>query len=149
LSGFPPDGLPANEKSIEVRNLLRGFALGLPTGEEVAEWIGEKPLSPKEVASGPHQQLLSSSIFEGKTPLWYYILKEAELNGANRLGRVGSSIVAETLVGLIKNSRYSILDAPNWQPRFTKRRVPGTDLPLFEMVDLLDFAGVVNPLSDP
>jgi hypothetical protein len=149
MAGFPPGNLPANQTSITVRNLLRGFALRLPTGEEVANYIGEKPLSPEEAASGPHQQLLRSPIFKGKTPLWYYILKEAEWNGGNRLGRVGSRIVAETLVGLIKNSRYSILDAPNWQPRFTKRRVPGTNLPLFEMVDLLEFAGVVNPLSDP
>ncbi len=149
MTGFPADNLPANQKSITVRNLLRGFALGLPTGEEVAKVIGEKPLSPAEAASGPHQQLLSSPIFEGKTPLWYYILKEAELNGENRLGPVGSRIVAETLVGLIKNSRYSLLDAPNWQPRFTKRRDPKTNLPLFEMVDLLEFADVINPLSDP
>ena len=38
---------------------------------------------------------------EGSAPLWYYILKEAEVrHHGHHLGDVGSRIVAETLVGL-------------------------------------------------
>ena len=53
-------------------------------------------------------------VFEGKTPLWYYVLREAEYFGVDRephdeerplggqhLGPVGSHIVAETFLGLL------------------------------------------------
>jgi len=147
MNNFPHGNLPPEKRSITVRNLLRGFALGLPTGEEVARCIGEEPLSRGQVASGPYQELLSAPAFEGKTPLWFYILKEAELNGGSKLGTVGGRIVAETLIGLIENSRYSILEAPGWLPRYTERRDEKAGLPLFEMVDLLQFADVVNPIG--
>jgi hypothetical protein len=94
--------------------------------------------------------LLLSPLFKGKTPLWYYILKEAELNGGSRLGRVGSRIVAETLVGVIKNSRYSILNEHNqfiWYPSYGRGEA-GTESATFEMVDLLSFADVVNSLGE-
>jgi hypothetical protein len=144
--GFPDTKLEKMQKAIAVRNLLRGFYLGLPTGEEVAEWIGETPLKHEEVADGPHRQLLADPDFQGKTPLWYYVLKEAELNGGSKLGRVGSRIVAETLIGLIKKSPYSILDDPGWRPKFG-RPAQGAEPEHFEMIDLLDFAGVVDPLG--
>jgi hypothetical protein len=148
IPGFPAKGLLPEQKSITVRNLLRGFALGLPTGEEVAERMGETPLGYDEVASGPHRELLSTRLFKGRTPLWYYILKEAECGGGNRLGRVGSRIVAETLVGLIENSPYSILAAPDWRPSYG-RNTPGKESPTFGMIDLLHFAfaGAVNPIG--
>ncbi len=146
--GFPDTKLEKMQKAITIRNLLRGFYLGLPTGEEVAEWIGETPLTHKEVADGPHEKLLSDPVFRGKTPLWYYILKEAELNGGSLLGRVGSRIVAETLVGLIKKSPCSILEDPGWRPKFG-RPAQGTEPEKFEMIDLLKFALAeeVNPLG--
>ena len=143
---FDHENLPPEKRAITVRNLLRGFALGLPTGEEVAGCIGETPLRHEEVARGPHRGVLSTRAFKGKTPLWYYILKEAELNGGSRLGPVGSRIVAETFVGLIKNSCYSILNEPRWYPKYT-RRDPGTASARFEMADLIDFAGGVNPVA--
>jgi hypothetical protein len=38
------------------------------------------------------------------TPLWYYVLKEAEVKaGGLTLGPVGGRIVAEVLVGLIES----------------------------------------------
>jgi hypothetical protein len=154
VEGFPAEKIDKMQRAITVRNLLRGFYLGLPTGEEVAEWVGETPLTRKQVASGPHESLLDDPVFWGKTPLWYYILKEAELLGfgpdgvpGNRLGPVGSRIVAETLIGLIKHSPYSILDAPKWYPKYTSRGEPGTESALFGMIDLLDFADVVDPVA--
>jgi Animal haem peroxidase len=157
IPGFPAQNVPPERRSITVRNLLRGFALGLPTGEQVAEALGETPLAPEEVSSGPHGGLLSTPVFKGRTPLWYYILKEAELKGfgpdgkpGNRLGRVGSRIVAETLVGLIQNSSPSILNGPDWYPSYG-RGTPGTKSATFGMVDLLHFAfeGAVNPIGGP
>lgn len=158
-TGFDPGKLPPEKQSISVRNLLRGFALGLPTGEEVAARMGEDALTYEELASGStYADLLGSPAFMGKTPLWYYILKEAEVKrGGSRLGRVGGRILAETLIGLIRNSRYSILSSPGWYPIYTDRGVPGTDSAKFGMVDLLTFivpdaAGLpndINPYKEP
>ncbi|HEX8293939.1 MAG TPA: heme peroxidase family protein [Pyrinomonadaceae bacterium] len=153
VTGFPDEKIEKMQKAITVRNLLRGFYLGLPTGEEAAEWMGETPLTRKEVTSGPHAALLNDPVFQGKTPLWYYILKEAELLGfgpngtpGNRLGPVGSRIVAETLVGLVKHSSHSILKDRDWRPAYG-RRDPLSGETHFGMIDLLHSAGVVSPVS--
>ena len=36
-----------------------------------------------------------------RTPLWFYILAEAEKGGGNKLGEVGSFLVASTFVGVL------------------------------------------------
>jgi hypothetical protein len=146
IPNYPHLNLPETHRSIMVRNLLRGFALGLPTGEEVAEQLGETPLSPEEVSHGLGKEILSDSAFYGRTPLWYYILKEAELNGGSRLGPVGSRIIAETFVGLIRKSPYSILATPGWRP-VLGRPVPGAKGQRFEMTDLLNIADCVDPIG--
>jgi hypothetical protein len=148
-SVVPSGGDPADDeqaKSISVRNLRRGFYLRLPTGEEVAKRIGETPLKPEEVAAGPHHEKLSDPVFFGRTPLWYYILKEAELAGGSRLGRVGSRIVAETLVGLVENSSPSIRKERDWRPTFGRHDAEH-GVTHFEMIDLLNFADVVDPIG--
>lgn len=145
VPGYPHLDMPVTHRSLTARNLLRGFALGLPTGEEVAEQLGVEPISEREVVSGPHAEVLGDPAFRGMTPLWYYILKEAELNGGSRLGPVGSSIIAETLIGLIRKSPYSILETPDWQP-FPARRTSGGGR-RFEMTDLLNFADCVDPIG--
>jgi hypothetical protein len=84
--------------------------------------------------------------FAGEAPLWFYILKEAELVGdgtdegkARTLGPVGGRIVAEVLVGLLQKDPNSYLYLqPNWKPQLPIARVKGT----FTMADLLMYAGV-------
>ena len=141
VPGYPHQKVPEAHRPLTVRNLLRGFALGLPTGEEVAERMGETPLAPDETARGPHEDVLRDPALYGRTPLWYYILKEAELNGGNRLGLVGSRIVAETFVGLVRHSPYSILSEPGWRPTLGPRAGQ------FGMADLLSFADCVDPIG--
>ena len=68
-----------------------------------------------------------------KTPLWFYILREAELNNG-RLKGVGARIVVETFHRAIEGSRFSIVRDPSWKPFLGPR--PGT----FDMPDLLFFA---------
>ena len=67
------------------------------------------------------------------TPLWFYILREAELN-AGRLKGVGARIVAETFHRAIQGSTTSIFTDPTWRPTL------GPDNTTFRMVDLLLFA---------
>ncbi|MEV6850445.1 peroxidase family protein [Actinoplanes sp. NPDC051411] len=82
-------------RSLAVRDLLRGDTTGLPSGEHVASVMGV-PVTTTGWAHG--------------TPLWYYILKEAEqFSDGNRLGPVGGRIVAEVLIGLLRADPASYL----------------------------------------
>ncbi|MDQ3917268.1 MAG: heme peroxidase family protein [Acidobacteriota bacterium] len=144
---YPQQKIDVHLRAITIRNLLRGYSFGLPTGEQVAEAFGVKPLTPEEVRTGLHEQVLADPMFSERTPLWYYILKEAELNGGGKLGPVGSRIIAETFVALIKESPYSILREQNWRPE-PEWCQPGGDAPRFEMADLINAAGVVDPIGE-
>lgn len=139
IPGFPTGPM----SNLAVRNLLRGRLLGLPTGQAVAHAIGEQPMSEEEVLTGPHEQILRQHGLGNQTPLWYYVLKEAQTQeGGERLGAVGSRILAEVFVGLIENSRISILDGSNWRPTLPSRRPDS-----FDMADLLLFIDDLNPLE--
>jgi hypothetical protein len=86
------------------------------------------------------QVLRDAEFLQRKTPLWYYILAEAAaLEGGQRLGPVGSTIVAEVLVGLVRRSEGSILATEGWQPTLPSAQ-PGT----FTLTDLLKFARVLE-----
>ena len=64
------------------------------------------------------------------TPLWFYVLREAGLDGG-RLGAVGGRIVAETFHRAMEGSRISILRDPFFRPIF------GPHPDVFRMTDLL------------
>jgi hypothetical protein len=149
LTGEEEAGLA---RRLAVRNLLRGYLLRMPTGQAVARALKEKlqgardipVLGPNRIrqgaASEEQVQVLEDAGFLERTPLWYYILAEAaELGGGQRLGPVGSTIVAEVLVGLVRRSANSILRTQNWQPTLPSAQ-PGT----FTLTDLLKFAGVLS-----
>jgi hypothetical protein len=55
---------------------------------------------------------------EGRTPLWFYIPREAHvMTEGERLGPVGGRIVAEVITGLIHGDRQSYLrQDPDWTP---------------------------------
>jgi hypothetical protein len=104
--------------------LLRGYWLGLPSGEDVAATVlSNKPsarrMNADQIVDGPHKHILTNPRygFLGQTPLWYYILKEAEiLHKGRRLGPVGSYIVAVVLLRAIAGAEDTYFSAPNWQP---------------------------------
>ena len=78
--------------------------------------------------------------WNSETPLWFYILREAEVrnNGAH-LGEVGGRIVTEVLLGLIGGDPSSYLNAsPDWQPE-----LPAAQAGQFTIADLLRFAKAV------
>jgi hypothetical protein len=126
---------------LAVRNLLRGYLLRIPTGQAVARAIGVPPLERHEIIDAgtlDQMQVLDDSGFSTRTPLWYYILAEAAHHGGNRLGPVGSTIVAEVLIGLVRRSEDSILSSPGWAPSLGP--VPGQ----FTLADLLRLGGVLS-----
>ena len=117
--------------SLAFRNLVRAFRMGLPAGQSVARTMGCDPLSEEQlwqvrgkgddVVEWPEGKALLAANrrwLEGRAPLWFYILKEAEIREkGHRLGEVGSQIVAETLIGLTWSDHFSYLFlAPNWHP---------------------------------
>jgi len=149
IQGRPRQG---DRARLAVRNLLRGYLLRLPTGQAVARALGQRlqgvrnipVLTAQQIKNGaqsPQQaQVLQQAGFLERTPLWYYILAEAAaLEGGERLGPVGSTIVAEVLVGLVRRSENSILRLDNWEPTLPSAQ-PGT----FALTDLLKFADVLN-----
>ncbi|WP_375464172.1 heme peroxidase family protein [uncultured Methylobacterium sp.] len=142
-SGNMPDGIP----SLAYRNLLRGSAFELPSGQNVARAYGLTPLDdtqlwgdfPVGAPSEPPEPAiplafpnLAENPFAGRAPLWFYILKEAEVTrrkgvvdakGGHHLGAVGGRIVAEVLVGIAQADHSSYLyQDPNWTPAAEKDR---------------------------
>lgn len=105
---FDLPGLGADEpQSLALRNLLRGQALKLPSGQAVARHLGYPVLDGAALGG----------VLE-PTPLWFYILKEAELQtGGRHLGLVGGRIVAEVIIGLLEGDKQSYLQIePTWRP---------------------------------
>lgn len=139
-----PNVPPPN--SLAVRNLLRGRSLGLPTGQSIARRMGFVPLTREQIASGADGVVAKKHGFDRETPLWYYILKEAQIQGQGfRLGQVGSRIVAEVFVGLLEGDSGSFLARDrDWKPTLPAA-VPGT----FTMADLLRFVGELSPIDNP
>ncbi|MGI8701619.1 MAG: hypothetical protein ACR2JU_10520 [Nocardioidaceae bacterium] len=98
-------------RSLAIRDLQRGVATGLPSGEAVAVAMGEDPLDAAEVG-------VRELGWTWETPLWFYVLKEAEVRcRGERLGAVGGRIVAEVLTAVIDldETSYRACD-PSWTP---------------------------------
>jgi hypothetical protein len=104
----------------------------------------QKPLTPAQLAGGPDGKVAHDRKLTKETPLWFYLLKEAEAAGKGRhLGPVGSRILAEVFVGLLQGDPNSFLSqAPLWKPE-----LPGAKKGGFTMADLLTFVDDINPVG--
>ncbi len=123
-----PQEIGGSRPSLIDRNLTRGSRLLLPSGQDVASHMGADVLDDADLG-------LPGG---GPAPLWYYILREAEVQaGGRRLGQVGGRIVAEVFLGLMEKDPSSYLhQQPNWTPTLPSR-TPGD----FTMGDLISFTG--------
>jgi hypothetical protein len=131
-SGDQPISLPQ-------RNLLRHITWLLPPGQAIAQAAGLPVLG-----AANFTEFRGYNVgLDSNTPLWYYVLKEAELMEQGlRLGPVGSLIVGEVFIGLLQLAPGSYLrDNPGFRPSLPSR-VAGN----FTMVDLLMYAQV-DPAS--
>jgi hypothetical protein len=146
LAFLPESVAPDQPRSLAQRNLLRGFELGLPTGQSVAEAMGVTPLTDDQIIIGkafltvgtdehppkPLSEIPKLSAFWNKCPLWTYILAEASLHTTKvtipvtppdtivvtpQLGPVGGRIVAEVFLGMLFADDDSFLNAKEeWIP---------------------------------
>ena len=132
---------------LATRNLHRGLALGLPSGQGMAAMFGIAPMTAAQLTSGlpPNEVALlnaSGKLLLKKTPLWYYCLREAAVLGSgNQLGPVGARIVAETFVRMLKRDASSFLNVSGGFTPMLPSAAPGD----FTVADLVKFAGVTHP----
>jgi hypothetical protein len=139
LRGLLGDILPGIQARLAVRNLLRGYLLRMPTGQAVAKKMKVKALSASDIlkfaGSDGQRTVLQDSGFHKRTPLWYYILVEAAATKKGHLGVVGSTIVAEVLIGLARRSENSFFDVIGWKPTLGKKKG------IFTLEDLIRLSG--------
>lgn len=137
LSTLPPDVTDKIIQSLALRNLLRGWRLRLPSGQDVARAMGEEPL--KAVWIGSFEDELNGIFdlnekegfedFRNNCPLWVYILAETfdhtvtnKFGKSKVLGPVGGTIVAETFAGLLIYDSHSFLNQdPRWTPKLASK----------------------------
>ena len=98
-------GQPVGEPtSLASRNLLRNLTMKVPSGQRVAQAMDLPVLDKGDLDD------LSQFHLRDRTPLWFYVLREAEVVAeGRRLGPVGGRIVAEVILGLIMGDRQSYL----------------------------------------
>jgi hypothetical protein len=142
VANDPPRGLAS-------RNLLRGWRMRLPTGQDVARAMGVPVLRDSEILIGKFTGdaedikgdivAVAGDAFRGKCPLWTYVLAETEevitafktTDGdkpirTRRLGPVGGRIVAEVFVGILAGDSSSFLNLnPLWTPSLAVNGVFG------------------------
>ena len=150
----PADPLVAN---LAFRNLARARMVKLATGQDMVTFLKSRgvsvtALTKTQLRAGDNGAELGAltqaqrTAFLENTPLWFYILREAELNGGKLRG-AGARIVAETFHRAMEGSRFSIVRDTAFQPRF------GPNSNTFDMRDLLFFAfegkkSLLAPLGD-
>ena len=127
---------------LAVRNLLRGWSWRLPSGQTLAARLGVPALTPAQILADSGGQLCKEAPFvepfnfHNDTPLWYYILKESEaLHQGETLGPVGSTLLAEVFVGLLRADADSYVSVnPAWIPT-----LPAATAGQFTMTDLFRY----------
>lgn len=156
LSQLPAAVVSDRPIALAARNLLRGWRLGLPAGQDVARAMKVQPLADKDILIGqgvdkpdaPLKNIVQTAgnAFADNCPLWTYILAEAMHHrravripvkenvsiNTPQLGPVGGRIVAEVFLGLMFGDTDSMLQLePTWHPK------SGRD---FRLKDLVNFA---------
>jgi Animal haem peroxidase len=130
LGNLPPQ-IATDPSSLALRNLERGLAFGLPSGQEVATALHLQPMADEELVIGratadsskkPITQVAHG--FAGNAPLWTYILSEAQVTSWKhadpnlakddipiKLGPVGGRLIAEVFASLLLGDPTSYLHA--------------------------------------
>ncbi len=141
-----PSNLPA-------RTLLRGARAQLPTGQEAAEaWLKQGKIKAGDVLTRDELErdtndgsgtVLRKHRLGERTPLFYYLLKEAELRAHGlTLGPVGSRIVFEVIQGALETDPESFVSVfgSKWRP--PRWRFPnGSERPINSLIGIIQLIG--------
>jgi hypothetical protein len=141
-----PSSMPDNDpqRNLAFRNLVRARMVRLATGQQMVTFLKGKGVSVTRLTKAQLRDGNNGASLSGltqtqrdkvltNTPLWFYVLREAEFNDG-RLDGVGARIVAETFHRAMEGSAHSIVRDPAWKPSL------GPDDKTFRMTDLLFFA---------
>jgi hypothetical protein len=150
-------GFAADDANLAFRNLARATMVRLATGQQMATFLKSKGVTLTKLTKAQIREGNGGASLDGltrsqraallrDTPLWFYVLREAELN-RGKLNGVGARVVAETFHRAMEGSQVSIVRDPTWRPSL------GPDDTTFRMVDLLLFAfegkrALLNPLGN-
>lgn len=145
------------EANLAFRNLTRATMLNLASGQQMADFLRNKGVGLTKLTTAQLRDGLGGTTLDGltpaqldtfltHTPLWFYVLREAELNNG-RLTGVGARIVAETFHRAMEGSTSSIVRNTEFRPSL------GPVAGRFRMADLLVFAfqgkkKLLAPLGD-
>jgi hypothetical protein len=122
---YARSSLPHPQNALAFRTLLRAAAMCVPTGQQAREALGEDAIAnvSPQYQVNPWAALRAADLAD-ETPLWYYILLEAQLDpgipgtrsgfGAT-LGKLGSRIVGEVIEGSLLLDPTSFLRR-GWKP---------------------------------
>jgi len=144
-------------RNLAFRNLTRANMVRLTSGQKMLRFLRNRGvvmtgLTKAQIRDGNGGATLDTLTASQRdallrnTPLWFYVLREAELNNGKLRG-VGARIVAETFQRAMEGSTFSIVRDPTWRPTL------GPNNTTFRMVDLLLFAfegkaDLLNPLGN-
>lgn len=112
---FPDAKSPvvAGTFNLAKKTLFRGSGLGLPSGQSLAQAAGLAGsldvgafMDARRARFGA---LADDLALTSNTPLWFYILAEAEDQANSKLGPLGARIVMETFHAALQNAENSIL----------------------------------------
>jgi hypothetical protein len=148
--------IPPSEDNLAYRDLLRAKRRGVVTGQLMADFCRERgvtdiPDLPDDLGTrayaAPLHRLSEADreLLARETPLWFYVLREAEVHGDGKLTGVGARLVVEVIHRAMELSSASIVNEPDWRPELGGAGKP------FRMTDLLrvafDDAHLQNPLG--
>jgi hypothetical protein len=146
------------QRSLPALNLIRGRSLGLPSGQDVHAALTALGIDLGPVMSEAELWQEAGNVPDGKldarrnlptqfplfklaAPLWFYVLREAEIRrkdangrGGVSLGPLGSTLVAETFAALLLEDGESYIQNPAWKPT-----LPSAAAGEFTMSDLVNF----------
>jgi hypothetical protein len=133
IAGLTPNQTPFRDRMIPPLpelTLRRGSRVRLPSGEEFAQRFGYTSLPAGQIPARPEDaEFFQQDGFRERTPLWYYLLREAAVEDVRegeredgrwkiqKLGTTGGRIVAEVIHQLLNADYNSIVNAgKDWRP---------------------------------
>lgn len=120
VNAFDASSGPSVESSVH-QVAYKVDYLDLPAKDEQ---VGIAVLTSSALGEGAAGQALSDGGMLEATPLWFYVLKEAEVTAGDTLGPLGSRIVAETLIGLVVQDSQSYWNEGAGGGAWTPAEVP-------------------------
>ncbi len=148
--------LPADaNQNLAFLNLRRGSLRGLPSGQDLADFMGVKALTKAEMKKvfkddASFDAAMERTGFYHRTPLWLYVLIEAQAQEkGDRMGELGSRILAETFLTLAICSRISIFHGGSvWTPKDAEP-ITKPVTPIDTIAGILEWIDRAEPIVDP